>query len=124
MNRARIIFGSNSELAAYEAIARQLPHGWKLYGNTPLPQLVVAKCAELTGKEWDYYLKASVDFVLTTPTHEPVLAIEFDGLGAGFSSGRVYIQRRDVDKDPYRELKVNFMRGKGQSAHMSKLGLS
>jgi len=63
---------------------------------------------ELTEKKWDYYLKASVDSVLTNPTHAPALAIDFNGLGEGYSSGKRYILERQVEKDPYRELKTNF----------------
>ena len=108
MKKATTIFGSASERRAFEAIEKHLPSGWRLYGNTPLSQIVEIRKDELTEKRWDYYLKASVDFVLTNPTHEPALAIEFDGLGEGYSSGKRYILERKFDEDPYRELKINF----------------
>lgn len=108
MKKSTIIFGSNSELRAYEAIDRHLPSGWRLYANTPLSQIVEVRREELTERKWDVYLKASVDFVLTGPKHEPVLAIEFDGLGEGYSSGERYVLKRRVDNDPYRELKMSF----------------
>ncbi len=108
MKKSTTIFGSNSELRAYEVIDRHLPLGWRLFANTPLSQIVEVRRKELTEKKWDFYLKASVDFVLTGPKHEPVLAIEFDGLGEGYSSGKRYILERKVEKDPYRELKINF----------------
>jgi Protein of unknown function (DUF2726) len=108
MKKATTIFGSKSERRAFEAIDQHLPAGWRLYGNTPLSQIVEIRKGELREKEWDYYLKASVDFVLTNPTHEPALAIEFDGLGEGYSSGKRYILERQLEEDPYRELKTNF----------------
>lgn len=108
MKKATTIFGSKSERRAFEAIDKHLPSGWKLYGNTPLSQIVEIRKGELTEKKWNYYLKASVDFVLTNPTHEPALAIEFDGLGEGYSSGKTYILERQSEDDPYRQLKTNF----------------
>jgi hypothetical protein len=108
MKKSQIIFGSNSELRAFEAIDRHLPDGWRLYGNTPLSQVVEIRREELTQKKWAFYLKASVDFVLTNVRHEPVLAIEFDGLGDGYTSGKKYVLDRQVEDDPYRELKTTF----------------
>jgi hypothetical protein len=108
MKKATTIFGSKSERRAFEAIDKHLPSGWRLYGNTPLSQIVEIRKDELTEKKWNYYLKASVDFVLTNPTHEPALAIEFDGLGEGYSSGKRYILERQFEEDPYRELNINF----------------
>lgn len=108
MKKSSIIFGSNSELKAYEAIDKHLPEGWRLYANTPLSQIVEIKKEELTEKKWNFYLKSSVDFVLANAAHEPVLAIEFDGLSEGFSSGKTYILNKDVENDPYRGLKMNF----------------
>ena len=106
MKKATTIFGSKSERRAFEAIDRHLPSGWRLYGNTPLSKIVEIRKDELTEKKWDYYLKASVDSVLTNPTHAPALAIDFNGLGEGYSSGKRYILERQVEKDPYRELKT------------------
>ena len=65
-------------------------------GSTPisLSRIVEIQRAELTEKKWDFYLKASVDFVLADNTHEPLLAVEFDGwvtaipLGSGMCKKR------------------------------------
>jgi len=51
MKKSTIIFGSNSELRAYEAIDRHLPEGWRLYANTPLSQIVEIQKEELSGKK-------------------------------------------------------------------------
>ncbi len=107
MHKAKTIFGSSSERRTFDAITSQLPQAWTLYPNVPFPSIVKAEKDELKDGEWDYYLKTSVDFVLTTPTSEPSLALEFDGLGEGFSLGDTYVQTRATD-DPYRTLKLNF----------------
>jgi len=108
MKKAKLIFASGSELKAFEAIDRHLPPGWRLYTNIPLSRIVEIDRAELTEKKWNFYLKTSVDFVLTDYAHEPVLAIEFDGLGQGYSAGKSYVLKSQVETDPYRELKLNF----------------
>jgi hypothetical protein len=107
MRKARTIFGSSSEMRAFEAITAQLPEGWTLFPNVPFPQIVEAKRHELNNREWDFYLKTSVDFVLTAPSSEPSMALEFDGLGEGFSLGDTYIQAQPTT-DRYRSLKLNF----------------
>jgi len=50
MKKATTIFGSNSERRAFEAIDKHLPSGWRLYGNTPLSQIVEIRKYELTEK--------------------------------------------------------------------------
>jgi Protein of unknown function (DUF2726) len=107
MRKARIIFGSQSEKRAFEAITAQLPEGWTLFPNVPLPQIVEVERNELRTREWDFYLKTSIDFVLTAPSSEPSMALEFDGLGEGFSLGDTYIQAQPTT-DRYRSLKLNF----------------
>jgi hypothetical protein len=107
MHKAKTIFGSSSEKRTFDAITSLLPEGWTLYPNIPFSHIVRAERGELKDGEWDFYLKTSVDFVLTAPTAEPSLALEFDGLGEGFSLGDTYVQARPTD-DPYRSLKLNF----------------
>lgn len=108
MHRAKTIFGSSSEGRTFDAITSQLPQGWTLYPNVPFPNIVKAEKGELRDGEWDYYLKTAADYVLTTGLKsEPSLALEFDGLGEGFSLGDTYVQARETD-DPYRSLKLNF----------------
>ena len=108
MKKSSTVFGSTSELRAYETIERHLPTGWRLYANTPFSQIIEVRREELSEKKWNFYLKTSVDFVLSDGRHEPALAIEFDGLGKGYSSGEKYVLEQGVEKDPYRELKTNF----------------
>ena len=108
MKKSDTLFGSTSELRAYETIDRHLPFGWRLYANTPFSQIVEVRRQELSEKKWNFYLKTSVDFVLSDCKHEPVLAIEFDGLGKGYRSEEKYVLEEEVEKDPYRKLKTNF----------------
>jgi len=108
MKKAKIIFGSKNELKAYKTIEEYLPDDWNIYPNIPLSQIVEISREELPEKKWNFYLKSSVDFVITDNSHEPTLALEFDGLGGGYSSGNTYVLKQTIKQDPYRELKMNF----------------
>lgn len=108
MKASNSIFGSKAESEAYKAIIGHVPSDFRLYANTPLAQIIKIEERELARREWNVYLKMSVDFVLTNLLYRPVLAIEFDGLSEGFSSGEKYIQKRKSDKDRYRKLKMDF----------------
>jgi hypothetical protein len=44
--------------------------------------------------QWQYFLKAAVDYAFVYPDGRPLLAIEFDGVGGGFSHGREYVPSR------------------------------
>jgi hypothetical protein len=76
-----------------------------VYPNVPLSQIVRVGKHELSATDWDLYLKTSVDFVLVDPVARPSLAVEFDGMGGGFSSSTTYVQVRPT-RDPKREAKI------------------
>jgi len=50
----------------------------------------------------------SIDYTLCDRSDRPILSIEFDGLGEGFSRDGVYVPRYTLAKDPNREWKLNF----------------
>ena len=105
MKKSTTVFGSKSERRAFTAIEAHVPEGFKLYPNLPLSQVIEVDRNEISPVEWDFYLKSSVDFVLTDRRDEPVLAIEFDGLAGGFNSGLKYQPAR-VASDPNRSTKI------------------
>lgn len=55
----------------------------------------------------DFIYKTSVDYTLCKKDGKPLLSIEFDGLGHGFSKGGEYIQLVPTAKDEYRKLKLD-----------------
>jgi hypothetical protein len=115
LKKAKSIFGSNVERHAFNLIKAELPAGWAIHSNLPLSQVVEIEKTEVTVGDWDFYLKTSVDFVLTDPQGEPRLALEFDGLAGGFSSGSAYHPAR---ANAIRERAINF-----KLALCSKAGL-
>ena len=110
------VFGSQSERSVYQALRRQ----WKdydIYSSLPFLNIVEVgeadvKAGKLKPREWDFLKKTSIDFTLCErPTHRPLLSIDFDGLGHGFShftglEGPEYIETFPA-KDPYRKLKFD-----------------
>jgi hypothetical protein len=62
---------------------------------------------DTSSKVTDFLLKTSFDFVVCElNTGIPILIIEFDGLGGGFSNEGIFYKKRNVDQDKYRALKM------------------
>lgn len=60
----------------------------------------------LSAKEEKFIYKTSVDYTLCKKDGKPLLSIEFDGLGHGFSRNGEYVQLVS-NKDKYRKLKLD-----------------
>jgi hypothetical protein len=101
------IFGSASEGKCFERLLDRWHHRLRLYPNLPLSNLVKIERNELNQGEWDFYLKSSVDYTFCDLSGRPVLSIEFDGLGGGFSAHDEY-KPKYKSLDPYRKLKLDF----------------
>ncbi|WPQ61232.1 DUF2726 domain-containing protein [Chitinophaga sancti] len=87
---------------------------WKRFVNV-YPQLPLRNIfgydelmkLEETTRAKEFLLKTAIDFVVCEPKNdEPILLIEFDGIGKGFSREGRYIQKNAVE-DPYRSLKLD-----------------
>lgn len=110
------VFGSQSECNIYEALKRQ----WKdfdIYSSLPFLNIIQIEEADVKAgkpnpKEWDFLKKTSIDYTLCEAvTHKPLLSIDFDGEGHGFShfdsiGNPEYIQISPT-KDRYRKLKFD-----------------
>lgn len=73
----------------------------------PLSKIVRIDTEELAPKEREYFYKTSLDYTICQTSGRPLLSIDFDGIGGGFSRDGVYIQARETP-DPYRKLKMDF----------------
>jgi hypothetical protein len=101
------IFGSKSEARAFKTLLSRWSPNLSLYPSLPLANLLEVEAGELKPKERDFYLKTSVDYTFCELDGRPILSMEFDGLGGGFSRGTEYLQERETP-DPYRKLKLDF----------------
>jgi hypothetical protein len=72
--------------------------GWepnfKLFPHLPFENLIDLDYGRLDAVELNYLHKTTVDFVLVTSEGRPLLGIEFDGMGHGFSKDGQYHQLR------------------------------
>ena len=107
MKLRNTIFDSKSEIEAFHCLQTRWSPKLNLYPSLPFSKIVDVKPEELTTKEKEYFYKTNVDYTFCYPNGQPILSIEFDGIGGGFSRNGVYIQQRET-VDPYRKLKLDF----------------
>lgn len=93
------IFDSSSEQELFAAIEGAWQPQYRLYPHIPFANLVDLDPQFLDAAEISYLNKASVDFVLTAADGRPLLGIEFDGLGHGYSRNGTYIEIAPSKRD-------------------------
>jgi hypothetical protein len=101
------IFDSVSERELFDSIAGAWEPKFKLYPHIPFANLIDLDPHLLSAEELSFLHKTTVDYALTTAAGEPLLAIEFDGLGHGLSREGQYIQVVGTSKDKNRAWKLN-----------------
>jgi hypothetical protein len=79
-----------------------------IYPNLPLTNIIGGDSASLAPNEVRFLRSTSVDYTLCDRSDRPILSIEFDGLGEGFSRSGNYVPRFVTTKDPNRLWKLNF----------------
>jgi hypothetical protein len=106
----RSIFDSDSE----KKLCRKLKSRWskyvEVYPQIPVQKVIgyhEIKSLDMPDEAKDYLLNTAFDFVVCElQTAVPILAIEFDGIGRGFSQDEQYISNVVPLNDPYRKLKM------------------
>jgi hypothetical protein len=104
----RSVFGSRGEKELFTSLHSHWGSRFDLWPSLPLAQIIDIKSAGgyLKGKERDFFLKTNVDYTLCTKNGRPILSVEFDGLGKGFSRRGEYLQQEPTI-DPHRKLKLD-----------------
>jgi hypothetical protein len=103
------LFDSESERKAYSTVLTRWSRFLDVYPHIPVRNAVgydKLMSLPITDKAKGYLLKTEFDFVVCDRSGSPILAVEFDGLGHGFSRDGEYIQVVEVD-DQYRKLKLD-----------------
>ena len=101
------VFGSPKEQRLYRTLKSRWADKFNLYPSLPFTSIIDIQDADIKEREKRYLFKTSVDFTLCQKeTEKPIMSIEFDGLGHGFSHEGKYIQVRQ-SKDPFRKLKFD-----------------
>ena len=108
MEIRKTIWDSKSEKAIFESIQTKWSSKLNLYAHLPLCNIIKIDPEETTTKERDYYFKTEVDYTLCEqPNDNPMLSIEFDGIGGGYSRNGEYIQKRQTP-DPKSKTETGF----------------
>jgi hypothetical protein len=104
------IFDSTSERELFSAINASWEPDFKVYPHVSFANLIDLDPQVLDAAELSYLHRTTVDFVLTSAGGQPLLGIEFDGLGHGYSRGSRYIQvvrsKRDLNRAWKLDLKL------------------
>ncbi len=106
-NIRKSVFGSRSERNLYATLTSRWSNRFNVYPNLPFLNIIEVKKNELPVFDFEVLKKSSVDYTLCTKDDAPVLSIEFDGLGYGFSRDGKYVPVVYDIPDPYRQEKMN-----------------
>jgi hypothetical protein len=100
------IFDSKSEREVFQAIAGSWEPTYRVYPHVPYANLIELDQHKLDAVELTFLHKTTVDFVLTGCIGEPMLGIEFDGLGKGYSRDGEYVGFVETARDRSRPWKL------------------
>lgn len=102
------VFGSRGEKELFTSLHTQWGSKFDLWPSLPFAQIIDVGTVGhyLKEKERDFFLKTNIDYTLCTRSGRPILSIEFDGLGKGFSRRGEYVQQA-ATVDPHRKLKLD-----------------
>ncbi len=107
MDIRKSVFGSGSERELFTALHSTWSQHFDLWPSLPFLNVINVEGHEVTPGEWQQLLKTSVDVTLCTKDDDrPVVSLEFDGMGHGFSRNCEYIQLHP-SADPHRKLKLD-----------------
>ena len=99
------IFGSKGEEGGFRSIAHSWGDQYYVASNFQFAQLFEPD--ENIRDKSNFFFKTSIDYILCSKDYAPILAIDFDGLGQGFSRDRQYVQTKRTE-DPHRKIKFDF----------------
>ena len=105
MRIRKSIFGSKSEQQGFRSMSEVWGDTYEIYPNLPFAQVFED---ENIGGTWHLFYKTSIDYTLCTRGDgRPLVGIDFDGMGGGFSRGGEYVPLRKT-KDLDRKAKFDF----------------
>jgi len=113
----KTVFGSKAERALYNALNTKWDNKFHIFPSLPFANLVNFEGVNLKEKEREFLFKTSIDFTLCDKaTDKPILSIDFDGMGYGFSRNGEYIEI-SPSSDYYRKLKFDLKLKIARQAH-------
>lgn len=107
MKLKNTIFDSKSEKGVFKSLQSRWSSKLVLYPQLPLSKIIELHPEELAPAEKNFFYKTNVDYTFCEKSGRPILSIEFDGIGGGFSKDGVYLQVREAP-DARRKKKMDF----------------
>jgi hypothetical protein len=102
------IFGSRPERKLYKALEGSWPAKLKIYPGLPFLSVIDWSGARITQTERDFLKKTSLDYTACDAENDhPLISVEFDGLGRGFSREGKYYEVVGGQDFPYRSANLN-----------------
>ena len=106
MTVKKSVFGSRGEERGFRSIEHMWGEEYRVFPQVPFSALFEPDASWRDTS--NLFFKTSIDYVLCTNEGEPLLAIDFDGLGRGFDRDGQYVQVEETGEDPHRKLKFDF----------------
>ena len=99
------IFSSNGEKRGFRSIEHTWGESYRVVPQFPMSALFTPDPSWKKGDTSNLFFKTSFDYVLATDEGRPLIAIDFDGMGAGFDRFGKYVQ---VEATPDRDRRAKF----------------
>jgi hypothetical protein len=101
------IFASKPEERVFKSLESRWSPQFKIWLALSLSNLFRLEASDVTQEERRFFNATSVDYTLCNSSYRPLLSIEFDGMGGGFSRDGIYVPGR-IGTDPMRKVKLDF----------------
>ncbi len=85
------IFASKPEEQVFGSLESRWSPRFRLWPSLPLSTLLKLEDNDVTEKERQFFYSTSIDYTLCDSSNTPLLSIEFDGIGGGYSSNGAYL---------------------------------
>ncbi|QTA37579.1 DUF2726 domain-containing protein [Thermosipho ferrireducens] len=106
MGLKKSIFDSYSEKKLFEHIDSIWKDKLIIYPQLPFTKIFDIKKLNVDQKERNFLLKTNIDYTICDKNYKPLMCIEFDGIGRGYSKEGKYIQLKKDLKRKKRKWKL------------------
>ncbi len=97
------IFDSNEERKLFKHLNSMWKCHFNIYPQLPFSKIVDISSLKIEPKERNFLFKTNVDYTICNKNDKPLMCIEFDGIGHGYSRFGKYVRSTDIETDPYRK---------------------
>jgi hypothetical protein len=99
------VFASKAEVRLFHTLRSRWAPKLQIFPQLPLANILGPPPPSATEAEREFHYKTSIDYTLCDQQHRPLLSVEFDGLGHGYSKDGEYVPMRPV---PGRKRKLDY----------------